>query len=259
MRGKKGASVVALSLLLQCVADFMNVLIVQHTQSEGPGWWGEFLAEIGARSTIAHPPRGDTLDFNPRDFDWMLCLGGPMNVYEEESYPWLRAENVFIQNWLQAEVPYLGVCLGAQLLAKASGVPVVRSPQTEIGWGEVELNAQGLNDPLFASMPSRFPVLHWHGDMAQMPQSDDGASCLAWSQGCLVQALRIGDKAYGVQFHVEVTPAMLEEWTEESTAYLAENPASQPASPMIEQARRTHHKARSLSRQVFDNFCKIAS
>ncbi len=238
----------------------MNVLIVQHAQSEGPGWWGEFLEESGARPTVVHPYRGDALSFKARDFSWLLCLGGPMNVYEEEAHPWLRHENLFIQKWLREGGAYLGVCLGAQLLAKAAGGRVARSPQAEIGWGEVELNERGIADPLFEGIEPQFPVLHWHGDMAQLPRDSEfgDASALAFSSGCPIQALRVGDKAYGVQFHVEVVPAMLEEWIAESRDYLAENPHAQPASQMLEQARRTSDEARLLSRRVFDNFCKIA-
>lgn len=239
----------------------MNVLIVQHTQSEGPGWWGEFLDESGARQTFAHPYRGDALNFAPSDFDWLLCLGGPMNVYEEDLHPWLRDENLFIQNWLREGGAYLGVCLGAQLLAKAAGGSVVRSPQTEIGWGHVELNPQGVSDPLFEGVAHRFPVMHWHGDMAQLPHdSEFGPACdLAHSSGCPIQALRVRSKAYGLQFHVEVTPAMLEEWAAESEDYLVENPDAQPVGEMLEQAHQRQESARALSRQMFDNFCRIAA
>lgn len=238
----------------------MNVLIVQHTRSEGPGWWGEFLDEVGASQTFAHPYNGDALNFQPRDFDWLLCLGGPMNVYQEDIYPWLREENIFLQNWLREGGAYLGVCLGAQLLAKAAGGRVVRSPQTEIGWGEVQLNPQGVSDPLFEGVAPQFPVLHWHGDMAQLPNDSalGNAAELAFSSGCPIQALRVGNKAYGLQFHVEVTPAMLAEWTAQAQDYLAQNPDAQPAFEMIAQARERQVEARKLSRRIFDNFCRIA-
>jgi GMP synthase-like glutamine amidotransferase len=153
----------------------------------------------------ADAPRPPELD----DLDLLVIMGGPMNVYEEEQYPWLAAEKNLIRACVAAGKAVLGICLGAQLIADALGGKVARAPFEEIGWHPVELTEAGRREGVVAGFPSRFTALHWHGDMFSVP---DGATLLASSAGCPNQAFSFGDgRVVGLQFHLEETRESLTE------------------------------------------------
>jgi GMP synthase-like glutamine amidotransferase len=145
---------------------------------------------------------------NPEAFDAAFVLGGAMHVDQEEEHPWLRQEHEVIRALLDADVPTFGVCLGGQLVARVAGAHVGPAPKQEIGWHEVELSPEGQTDPIFGELPDRFPALQWHSYAFELPS---GAVALATSPVCL-QAFRLGQRAWGVQFHPEVTPDILAEW-----------------------------------------------
>ncbi len=132
-----------------------------------------------------------------------------MNVYEEDKYPFLKDENEFLKEAIEKDLPILGFCLGAQLIAKAKGAIVKQAPEKEIGWFKISLNSNGLNDPLFQDFPEEIDVFQWHGDTFEIPE---GAHKLAESEICPNQAFRIGNNIYGLQFHVEVTEEMIQQW-----------------------------------------------
>jgi len=188
------------------------ILIIKHIDIEGPGTLGDFLKAQEEPFCIIELGAGGQLPADPKVFKAVVVLGGPMNVDEEERFPFLKPENDFIQKVLKAEVPYLGICLGSQLLAKAAGARVVKSPVKEIGWYQVQLTAEGKKDPFFSGFRQEDPVYQWHGDMFQLPLN---GQLLASAQGCPHQALRVGGNAYGLQFHVEITDKSIKEWCEE--------------------------------------------
>jgi GMP synthase (glutamine-hydrolysing) len=188
------------------------ILIIKHIDIEGPGTLGDFLKAQGEDFRIIELGAGEKLPEDPKAFKAVVVLGGPMNVDEESRFPFLKPENDFIQQVLKAKVPYLGICLGSQLLAKAAGARVVKSPVKEIGWYQVQLTAEGKKDPLFDGFRENDPIYHWHGDMFQIPSN---GVLLASAQGCPHQALKVGTNAYGLQFHVEVTDRSIKEWCDE--------------------------------------------
>lgn len=190
----------------------MRVLILQHHPDEGPGTLGGFLQERGAELKVLHTHKGEEPPISPEGFDAVVSMGGPMNVYEEEEHPWLAPENQLLAAAAQAGLPIMGICLGAQLIAKALGARVVGSPQEEIGWFDAKLTAEAAADPLWAGVEPSVPVLQWHGDMFEIPE---GGQLLATGQPCPHQAFG-WKKAYGLQFHVEVTPAILKVWFPEA-------------------------------------------
>lgn len=195
-----------------------EIYVVKHTEDEGPGLLGAYFRGLGWKVRTIELHRGDGL---PEDLEsaWgVVMLGGPMNVYEEGPYPFLRLEDGFIKQVLGKGVPFLGICLGAQLLAKACRALVTKSPQKEIGWSEVRLTEEGAKDGLFQGLPEAFTVFQWHEDTFAIPES---ASLLATSESCRNQAFRVGDSAYGLQFHVEVTPEMIEDWAKNEPALKA--------------------------------------
>ncbi len=143
-----------------------------------------------------------------------------MNVYEEDRYPFLRGKDLLIKEAIQRGKHILGICLGAQLIAKALGAKVTKAPSKEIGWYDVSLTEEGCRDPLFASLPKTFPVFQWHEDTFEIPR---GGKLLATSTAVPSQAFRYGENAYGLQFHLEVTTEMIRAWMEE---YEEEAPSS---------------------------------
>ena len=134
-----------------------------------------------------------------------------MGVYDEAEYPFLSDEHQFLRRMIAQGVPLLGICLGSQLLAKALGARVYRNPQKEIGWYTVDLTPAGAADPLFAGLTSPVPVFQWHGDAFDLPV---GATPLATSPLCPLQAFRYGDRVYGLLFHLELTPTVIQSWLE---------------------------------------------
>ena len=191
------------------------ILIIKHIDIEGPGTLGDFLIKKGEPFRVVELGAGEKFSKDLKGIKAVVVLGGPMNVYEEDKYPFLKEENTFIQRILKAEIPYFGICLGSQLLAKAAGARVVPSPVKEIGWYNIALTPDGKNDPFFQGFREDEDIYHWHGDMFEIPE---GGALLASGTGCPHQAFRVGKNAYGIQFHVEVTDRSIKEWCDEYSA-----------------------------------------
>jgi GMP synthase-like glutamine amidotransferase len=188
------------------------ILIIKHVESEGPARIGEILGREGfALKTIALA-KGDRIPDISDDLEAVISLGGPMNVYEEDRYPFLRGEDAFVRTLISSRVPFLGICLGAQILAKACGGRVTRAPREEIGWLPVALTNEGVRSPLFSGFPDSFTVFQWHGDTFEVPQ---GGTLLVEGSSCRNQAFCVGDCAFGLQFHIEVTEKEIADWTAE--------------------------------------------
>ena len=168
------------------------------------------MRDLRPRSLICI--RGDRLPKTFDHLDAVISLGGPMNVYEEDKYPFLKEENVFLRGILERGIPFMGICLGGQLLAKASGSKVGRSPEKEIGFSPVQLTVAGKKDPLFQGVAGPLDVFQWHEDMFEVPAA---GTLLASSSVCPNQAFRVGKCAYGVQFHIEITDKSIREWSDE--------------------------------------------
>jgi GMP synthase (glutamine-hydrolysing) len=189
----------------------MNVLIVKHADFEGPGSIELQLKEEKVPYQILNLERGNhfpKLD----DLTHIILLGGPMNVYEEDQYPFLRQEDLFIKEAIQRGKRILGICLGAQLIAKALRAKVYKAPVKEIGWYDLSLTEEGRGDPLFSLFPGIFSAFQWHGDTFDLPNA---AKLIATSVPIPNQAFRYGENAYGLQFHQEVTEGMIELWMKE--------------------------------------------
>jgi GMP synthase (glutamine-hydrolysing) len=191
----------------------VRVLVLHHGPLDGPGYLGEALARRGAALSIVRLDLGQPIPLASA-CDALLILGGEMNVYQEAEHPWLVAEDRAIKAAVAEGAPVLGVCLGGQLLAKALGAPVRLDGATEVGLISVALTPAGRADPLFAGLPGELEVVAWHDDTFAIPTDAVG---LAGSRDCPNQAFRFGARAYGLQFHPEVSPAMLAEWTSGAT------------------------------------------
>lgn len=184
----------------------------------------------------------------------LIVMGGPMNVDETHLYPFLDAELKLIAQALQAKRPVLGICLGSQLIAKALGARVYPNSVREVGWYTVELLPAAQNDRLFSRAPRTLDVLHWHGDTFDLPK---GAVHLARSDRCVNQAFRWRDAAWGLQFHLEVTPEMVKDWTqgEESVSYI--HGAGEDPGAIVEKTPAVFSTLQPLAEQIFSSFLDI--
>jgi GMP synthase (glutamine-hydrolysing) len=190
----------------------VHILGVIHGATVRSGVFGEVAAARGheleewSLAWGTPPPR--PID----DYGAVFVFGGAMHADQDDHHPWLRDENFFIQRLLDLHVPVLGVCLGAQLIAKACHAGVGPAPESEIGWHEVELLAAARSDPLLGTLPGRFEAFQWHHYTYGVPA---GAAELARSLVC-TQAFRLGEAAWGIQFHAEVTQRQILGWIDEA-------------------------------------------
>ena len=188
----------------------MDVLVLQHIACEPPGAFEDVLAAAGADIHRVELDEGEPLP-SWQDYVAIVAMGGPMSVNDDAELPWLTAEKQAIAAAVKAGVPYWGSCLGVQLLAASLGARVYPGSQPEVGVLPVALTDDGRSDPVFSGTPPEFLTLQWHGDTFDLP---DGATLLASSPAFPNQAFRVGQTAYGVQFHVEVTEQMAREWAQ---------------------------------------------
>lgn len=187
----------------------MDVLVLQHIACEPPGVFEDVLHERGAALHRVELDEGEPLP-DWQDFDAIVAMGGPMSVNDEAELPWLVDEKRLIAEAVRSGKPFWGVCLGVQLLAASLGAPVYAGPEPEVGLLPVELTHEGRADPVFGGLENSLVTLQWHGDSFDLP---DGAVRLASSSAYENQAFRF-DRAYGVQFHLEVSAEMAREWAE---------------------------------------------
>jgi len=183
----------------------MRVHWFQHDPYERLGYIETWLNEQGGHTTVTRFFESDPLP-EPSQVDFLIVMGGPMSVNDQDKFPWLAQEKEFLRRWIQSGKPVLGVCLGAQLIASAMGARVYRNRHKEIGWFSV----QGIpsNDGSSFTFPHSFEAFHWHAETFDLPP---GAIQLAKSKACEHQAFQLGKSVLGLQFHLEMTPETVRE------------------------------------------------
>jgi GMP synthase-like glutamine amidotransferase len=180
--------------------------VIQNVAIEGPGLFGEALEAAGYDPRVVPIWDGAEVPGSPDGAAGIAILGGPMGVYERERFPFLDREVALARRAAEGGVPFLGICLGSQILAEALGGRVYPGEKAELGWAPVTLASGGPSDPVLGGAGERFDVFHWHGDTFDLPT---GAVRLASSALYANQAFRWGRRAYGLQFHLEFTPAII--------------------------------------------------
>jgi GMP synthase-like glutamine amidotransferase len=204
-----------------------RAIVLQHLDREGPGFIADLCQQRGLEIRIVRLDLGAPVPASLEDGDILVVMGGSMGVGDvaDPRYPFLAREVALLRTVLAKAQPVLGVCLGAQLLAHAAGSRVypnqqpdalgVLRPRREVGFGNVRILGTG-HEPALAGLPETIPVLHWHGDTFDLPA---GAVRLAENDVCANQAFRIGQRAYGLQFHVETDAPLVRHWAEEDAEF----------------------------------------
>jgi GMP synthase (glutamine-hydrolysing) len=188
----------------------VRVLAITHEARAGPGVFGDELRDRGHELDDWMIPSGAAPPADPAGYDAVMTFGGSMHPDQEHKHPWLEDEKALLRDLIEGGTPLLGVCLGSQLVAEAAGAPAEAAPEPEIGWLDVELTPEGTADPLLAPLAPGFTAFQWHSYRSPLPP---GAVALARSPVAL-QAFRVGESAWGIQFHAEVTEDDAIHWTE---------------------------------------------
>jgi GMP synthase (glutamine-hydrolysing) len=225
----------------------MNVLAVIHGEKVRAGVFGDVVTERGHRLEEWSIAWGTPL---PRPLDAyaaVLVFGGAMHADQDEHHPWLREENFFLERLLDLHTPVLGICLGAQLLAKAAHASVHPASEFEIGWHPVELTEDAADDPLLGRLPQSFDAFQWHYYTHDLPAC---AVELARSRVC-TQAFRLGDSAWGVQFHPEVTLSQVQSWVDEKESVPVD------ADALMAETRKRMPDWNTLGRTLCDAFVDV--
>ena len=179
----------------------MRLHVLQHVRHEGPGSIPAWARKRGHALARTRQCDREPLPA-PEDFDWLVILGGPMSVHDEAAHPWLVEEQRLIGRSIEAGKRVLGICLGAQLVARVLGAAVTRQAEMEIGWFPVRRTAAAAASPFGRALPDSLDALHWHGEGFDLP---GGAIHLAQSEACVNQAFDWGGRVLGLQFHLEIT------------------------------------------------------
>jgi len=186
-----------------------NATVIRHLAFEDLGSLAEALNQQDYAIAYVEAGRDSLAEIDPLTSDLVIILGGPIGAYDEQDYPFLADELRLLETRLKADLPTLGICLGAQLMARALGAKVYPGPYKEIGWSPLELSNEGIQSPLAHLAAEQTTVLHWHGDTFDLPV---GSTHLASSSKYQNQAFSWGKCGLALQFHPEVTARNLERW-----------------------------------------------
>jgi GMP synthase-like glutamine amidotransferase len=232
----------------------MTIHALYHTPAETLGLIETSLNEAGLGFREHHLYQGDMVP-SAQDVSGLIVMGGPMNVDETERFPFLKKETDLIRDTLCVGKPVLGICLGAQLIAKALGEKVVPNTKKEVGWHPIELTAEAAADPLFCALPSSLNVLHWHGDTFRVPAH---ASHLARTSVCESQALRWIQNSYVLQFHLEATPEMLNAWCDAPAGQSFIAAAGETPAQIKSATPRAFAELQPIAQRFFSEYLKQA-
>jgi GMP synthase (glutamine-hydrolysing) len=188
----------------------MRVAIVENTKITHHGQVGVALHEVGALIDLWRPFTNQALPASPDDFDALVVFGGEQSAISDDTHPYLPWLADLMAQTTAADKPVLGICLGAQILARGFGAQNLLGAAPEFGWVQVGLTDAGLADPVFQGLNNSFPIFQWHGDTFTLPA---GASHLAQSAAAPQQCFRMGRASYGMQFHFEASRAVVADWT----------------------------------------------
>jgi len=191
----------------------MKVIVLQHIKIEDPGFIKDLMIKDGAELTTIELDEGETIPNDLSTFDAMFCMGGPMDTWMEKEHPWLVDEKKAIKEFvINLKKPYLGFCLGCQLLGEVIGGKVAKTNNPEIGMLNINFSENKKNDPLFSKFPEKITSLQWHSYEVQGLENNKNVTLLASSPETKYQIFKYQSHAYGIQFHIEVKDTTVSEW-----------------------------------------------
>ncbi len=235
----------------------MRFLVFQHIACEHPGSFRDVMREEGVEWDAVELDEGENIPELER-YQALIVMGGPMDVWETDEHPWLVPEKEAIRTWVQdLKRPYLGVCLGHQLLADVTGGACRKMEQPDVGITEVFLTEEGQEDPICLGLDQIMPMLQWHGvEVERMPED---STLLGLSQACGVEAFKVGKHAYGIQGHAEITRDTVREWGEipEYAAAFEKVKGEGALAAFEEECRENLEDFERTSRVTFRNFLDI--
>nr|MBC7613572.1 type 1 glutamine amidotransferase [Pseudopedobacter sp.] len=213
----------------------LRIHYLQHVAFENLGYIEDWALHQGYELTVTKLFENFELP-NIQEIDWLIILGGPMGVEEEDKFPWFKAEKAFIKQAIDAKKIVLGICLGAQLIAEVLGGKVYKNKEKEIGWFDVNLTEEGKSHVLLKDLPATFSVFHWHGDTFDIP---DGAQHLMYSTACKNQAFSYQNHVLALQFHLEIGPELLKNMLSNEREDLTKHPFVQTEERIIHELTNT--------------------
>lgn len=231
------------------------IYALYHSRTETVGSLGDVLKRINLPFRELHLYSGDGLPRDTHLLSGLIVMGGPMNVDQIREFPFLFEEVRLIEKILSEDKPVLGICLGAQLMAKALGSRVFPNKEKEVGWHPIHLTESAASDPVFNEAPDKLNVLHWHGDTFDLPA---GATHLAKSTRCENQLFRWGSNAYGLQFHLEVTPSMVTSWVRSKDGKKDIKAAGEHSKTILDHTPGAFSKLKPVSDKIFENYLNMS-
>ncbi len=238
----------------------MEVIVLQHIKIEDPGYIKDLMLKDEVNLTTIELDEGEKIPENLNKFDAMFCMGGPMDTWMEDKYPWLINEKKKIKNFVvDLKKPYLGFCLGCQLLGEVVGGKVVKSTKPEIGMLDINFLKEKNNDALFSSFPNKVKALQWHSYEVINLENNKDITLLASSPTTKYQIFKYQNHAYGIQFHIEVKDTTVHDWgcVIEYKSALEEQLGQGALEKFDKEAKLNMSEMNKCSNVLYSNFKKL--
>ena len=238
----------------------MEIIVLQHIKIEDPGYIKDLMLKDGVNLTTIELDEGEKIPEELSKFDAMFCMGGPMDTWMEDKYPWLIDEKQKIKDFvINLKKPYLGFCLGCQLLGEVVGGKVIKSKEPEIGMLDISFSKQKDNDLLFSSFPDKIKALQWHSYEVVNLENVKDITLLASSNTTKYQIFKYQNHAYGIQFHIEVKDTTVNDWgcVIEYKNALEEQLGEGALEKFDKEAKSNMFEMNNCSKILYSNFKKI--
>ena len=238
----------------------MEIIVLQHINIEDPGYIKDLMLKDNVNLTTVELDEGDKIPNDLNKFDAMFCMGGPMDTFMEEQYPWLVDEKKKIKEFVvDLQKPYLGFCLGCQLLGEVIGGKVVKSNPAEIGMMDINFSSNKNKDSLFSSFPKKIKSLQWHSYEVCDLESNKDVTILASSPITKYQIFKYKNHAYGIQFHIEIKDTTVNEWgcVPEYKSALEEQLGDGALEKFDKEAQSNMISMNNYSKILYSNFKKL--